>query len=199
VLDTVLFGLKILLLILLYLFIFRVARAAGRDLAETAEAAAPPRHLPDAASGSLGPERSEPPAEPVAGAASDGLELSALAAGERDERRAGRESERSGEMSMLAHVHPRLIVERSPVLEEGTELQLHGWLTIGRSPASDLPLNDGFVSTTHARIVPRGQFFYVEDLGSTNGTFVNEKRVTEAPLRPSSRVRIGETVLRYEE
>ena len=102
-------------------------------------------------------------------------------------------------LSMLAHVHPRLIVERSPVLEEGTELELHGWLTIGRSPASDLPLNDGFVSTTHARIVPRGQFFYVEDLGSTNGTFVNEKRVTEAPLRPAARVRIGETVLRYEE
>jgi FHA domain len=202
VLDTILFGLKILLLILLYLFIFRVARAAGRDLAETAEAAsAPPRALPDAPLGSVGSGQMGAQAVPVVGATLDGPEAAAFAADERDVRRAGRESERSGEAGpgMMAHVRPRLIVERSPVLDEGTELELHGWLTIGRSSSSDLPLDDGFVSSTHARIVPRGESFYVEDLGSTNGTFVNEKRVTEAQLRPAARVRIGETVLRYEE
>jgi pSer/pThr/pTyr-binding forkhead associated (FHA) protein len=48
--------------------------------------------------------------------------------------------------------------------------------------------------------VPRGSFYYVEDLGSTNGTFVNEKQVSgEAQLKLDSRVRVGETIFRYEE
>jgi len=201
VLDTILFGLKILLLVLLYLFIFRVARAAGHDLAETAEAAAAPRALADAPLGSARFGRLGRQAGPVTGMTLDGPEAPAFPADGCDQRRTERESERSDEvdLGMMAHVHPRLIVERSSVLDEGTELELHGRLTIGRSPGSDLPLDDGFVSTTHARIVPRGQCFFVEDLGSTNGTFVNEKRVTEAQLRPAARVRIGETVLRYEE
>ncbi len=65
--------------------------------------------------------------------------------------------------------------------------------------ASDIVLDESFVSSTHARLVPRGQFYYVEDLGSTNGTWVNDKRVDEAQLKLDSRVRIGETVFRYEE
>lgn len=199
--DTILFGLKILLLILLYLFIWRVARAVGRDLTETAEvAAAPARSLPNAPLSPPGPVRREAVSAPSVGATLDGLEVAASAE-QRQQRRAERESERSGDAGagMMAHVRPRLIVERSSVLDEGTEIVLVGWLTIGRSPGSDLPLNDGFVSATHARIVLRGQYFFVEDLGSTNGTFVNEKRVTEAQLRSDARVRIGETVLRYEE
>ena len=60
-------------------------------------------------------------------------------------------------------------------------------------------LDEPFVSSTHARLVPRSQFYVVEDLGSTNGTFLNEKPVTEAQLRPDARLRIGETVFRYEE
>jgi len=61
-------------------------------------------------------------------------------------------------------------------------------------------LDEQFVSSTHARFIPRGSFYYVEDLGSTNGTYVNEKRVSgEAQLKLDSRVRIGETIFRYEE
>ena len=60
-------------------------------------------------------------------------------------------------------------------------------------------LDEEYVSSTHARLVPRGQFIYVEDLGSTNGTFVNEKQVTDAQLRLDSRLRVGETIFRYEE
>ena len=55
------------------------------------------------------------------------------------------------------------------------------------------------MSQTHARLILRDQFYFVEDLGSTNGTFVNEKEVSEAQLKPDSRLRIGETVFRYEE
>jgi pSer/pThr/pTyr-binding forkhead associated (FHA) protein len=70
---------------------------------------------------------------------------------------------------------------------------------IGRSPASDIVLSDSFVSSTHARLVPRGQLYFVEDLGSTNGTFVDGREVAEAQLKPDSRLRIGETIFRYEE
>ena len=55
---------------------------------------------------------------------------------------------------------------------------LDGWVTVGRAATSDIVLDEHFVSSTHARFVPRGQFYFVEDLGSTNGTFVNEKQVT---------------------
>ena len=197
-LDTVLFGLKILLLILLYLFIWRVVRAAGRDLGQTADfASAPPRAMRDLAPRPVGRASMGAVPGPAAGTTLDGP---AAGGEERDLRRAERESERSGAgLDMTALVRPRLIVEHSSVLDAGTEVELHGWLTIGRSPASDVPLDDGFVSSTHARVFPRGQYFCVEDLGSTNGTFVNEKRVTEAQLRPDARLRIGETTFLYEE
>ena len=85
------------------------------------------------------------------------------------------------------------------MLAVGTEVKLEGWIMIGRSPASDLVLDDPFVSQTHARVVPRGQLHFVEDLGSTNGTFVNGREVVEAQLLLDTEVRIGETIFRYEE
>lgn len=52
----------------------------------------------------------------------------------------------------------------------------------------------------HARILRRGAFYYVEDLGSTNGTFLNDKPVEDGtPVRVRDTLRLGETVLRYEE
>jgi hypothetical protein len=198
VLDTILFGLKILLLILLYLFIWRVTRAVGRDLNQTADAAsAAPRAAPNLSPRAGGPAPLGAAPWPAVGTTLDGPAVGDEA---RDLRRAERESERGGAaLDTTARVRPRLIVEHSPVLDAGAEVELHGLVTIGRSPGSDVPLDDGFVSSTHARVFSRGQFFFVEDLGSTNGTFVNEKRVTEAQLRPDARVRIGETTFRYEE
>ena len=91
------------------------------------------------------------------------------------------------------------MVEDSPIVPPGVVFPLEGWIMVGRAQTSDIVLDEQFVSSTHARLVPRGQFYYVEDLGSTNGTWLNEKRVTEAQLRMDSRLRIGETVFRYEE
>ena len=196
-LDTILFGLKILLLILLYLFIWRVTRAVGRDLSQTADAASAVPRVAPGLSRSAGAAPLGAAPWPAAGTTLDGPAVGGEA---RDRRRAERESERgAAAMDTTARVRPRLIVEHSPVLDAGAEVELHGLVTIGRSPGSDVPLDDGFVSSTHARVFSRGQFFFVEDLGSTNGTFVNEKRVTEAQLRPDARVRIGETTFRYEE
>ena len=102
-------------------------------------------------------------------------------------------------LDLTANINPRLIVERSPVAPEGVVFPLSGPVTIGRAPTSDIILDEAFVSQTHARLMLRDQFYYVEDLGSTNGTFVNEKEVSEAQLKLDSRLRIGETVFRYEE
>ena len=102
-------------------------------------------------------------------------------------------------MDFSAHINPRLVVEESPIIPPGVVFPLEGWITVGRAATSDIVLDEQFVSSTHARLVPRGQFYFVEDLGSTNGTFVNEKQVTEAQLKMDSRLRIGETTFRYEE
>ncbi len=103
-------------------------------------------------------------------------------------------------MDLAANLHPRLIVESSEVLNSGSEVELGGGLTVGRSRSSDLQIDDAFVSHMHARILRRGQFYFVEDLGSTNGTFVNGQRVSgDAQLRVRDELRFGETVLRYEE
>jgi pSer/pThr/pTyr-binding forkhead associated (FHA) protein len=121
---------------------------------------------------------------------------------ERAQRRQERVTERTlaGEaLDLTVNIDPRLIVERSPVAPTGVVFPLSGPVTVGRAPTSDITLDETFVSQTHARLILRGQFYFVEDLGSTNGTFVNEKEVSEAQLKPDSRLRIGETVFRYEE
>ena len=77
-----------------------------------------------------------------------------------------------------------------------TRVPLEATTTIGRAPECELRLEDTYASQQHARIFARGTGWYVEDLGSTNGTFVNEQKlVAPALLQPGDRVRIGQTVL----
>lgn len=76
-------------------------------------------------------------------------------------------------LNLSANLQPRLIVENGPGLVVGTVFPLGQGLTIGRSRSNELHVDDSFVSHMHARILKRGPFYYVEDLGSTNGTFVN--------------------------
>ena len=94
-----------------------------------------------------------------------------------------------------------VVVVRSTTLRAGERFPLDAQaLTVGRSGANDLELRgDQYASAQHARIEPRGADVWVEDDGSTNGTYVNGRRI-EAPQRlaPGDVVRIGETELRYE-
>ena len=95
----------------------------------------------------------------------------------------------------------RLVVLASPALGDGDEIVLDTQsLTFGRGRTNDIPLpEDEYASTRHARIEPRRDGIWVEDIGSTNGTFVNGIRLTrERRLAPGDVVRIGETDLRFE-
>ena len=95
-----------------------------------------------------------------------------------------------------------LIVEDSEVLAPETRFPVRdGATSVGRSSASDIVLkSDDYASGRHARFTRHGGLLYVEDMGSTNGTFVNgRKTVGATPLRHGDTVRIGSTTFRYEE
>jgi pSer/pThr/pTyr-binding forkhead associated (FHA) protein len=69
-------------------------------------------------------------------------------------------------------------------------------VTIGRAPESTLVLTDDYASSHHARLVPREGQWYIEDLGSTNGTYLDKTKVTgPTAVPPGAKVRIGKTVL----
>jgi FHA domain len=94
-----------------------------------------------------------------------------------------------------------LIVLSSPTLKEDTERTLDSApVTIGRSSDNDMALGeDEFASAHHARVEPRRDGVWVEDVGSTNGTFVNGTKLSRPQkLTPGDVIRIGETDLRFE-
>jgi pSer/pThr/pTyr-binding forkhead associated (FHA) protein len=95
----------------------------------------------------------------------------------------------------------RLVVLTSPSLDEGDVITLDSSpITVGRGQTNDVPLpGDDYASTRHARFEPRRDGIWVEDIGSTNGTFVNGIRLTrERKLTAGDVVRVGETDLRFE-
>jgi pSer/pThr/pTyr-binding forkhead associated (FHA) protein len=94
----------------------------------------------------------------------------------------------------------RLAVVASPALATGRLLVLREPLTVGRAPECGLRLErDEFVSSRHARLTPSEEGLFVEDLSSTNGTFVNDAAVTTSRLlQIGDVVKIGETRLKVE-
>jgi pSer/pThr/pTyr-binding forkhead associated (FHA) protein len=151
--DEALLVLKVLFLVLLYLFIWRIVRSASQDV-----------RLPQE-SFILRPGEVEGLSAP-----------SSIQTG-------------------------RLVVLKSPALDEGTVFDLNSAaLTIGRGGQNDVSLEDDeFASARHARFEPRRDGVWVQDRGSTNGTFVNGTRI-DRPRRLMSGdvVRVGETDLRYD-
>lgn len=69
-------------------------------------------------------------------------------------------------------------------------------ILIGRGPDAAIRLDDDYVSTRHARIGHAGDTWFVEDLGSTNGTYLGASRITQpTSLQLGSRIRVGKTTL----
>jgi FHA domain len=99
---------------------------------------------------------------------------------------------------MLAR-SPRLVVERAPGHEPGMIYDLDGTLVLGRGEQVEIRLEDPFASSRHARIYEQGGILAVEDLDSTNGTYLNEELLeTPRPLHPGDRLRIGDSEFSFE-
>jgi pSer/pThr/pTyr-binding forkhead associated (FHA) protein len=158
--SEVLLILKIAFLVLLYLFIWRIVRAAAREVRTPQESMI------------LTPQQ----AAVLTGPRPDPVVVAPPSAG-------------------------RLVVAASPSLRAGESWDVDSHpVTAGRGGQNDIALpGDDFASAQHARFVARGDEVWVEDAGSTNGTFVNGIRVArERRLAHGDVVRVGETELRFE-
>jgi FHA domain len=79
---------------------------------------------------------------------------------------------------------------------KGKSFDLNHEIVIGRGEKCHVILDDSYVSQVHARLYPRGTSVVVEDMGSTNGTYLNRKRVSSpTELKRGDKVKIGRTVM----
>jgi hypothetical protein len=87
-----------------------------------------------------------------------------------------------------------LVINAGP--DQGTEIPLEKTeITIGRDIKNDIAINDPEVSRQHARLLLRTNTYVIEDLGSTNGTFINNQRLTSpTPLKPGELIFLGENI-----
>ena len=86
-----------------------------------------------------------------------------------------------------------LVVERAPGHQSGSRYDVAGGATLGRGDV-EIVLEDPFASSQHARIERQGGAVVLEDLGSTNGTYLNEELLRgPQPLHPGDRIRIGDS------
>ncbi|MFL6138916.1 MAG: FHA domain-containing protein [Frankiaceae bacterium] len=158
--ELVVFGIRIGLLVLLWVFVLLAVRAARTDLfGSTVRAATAPR--PATVTAPRGQDRRD-----------------------RADRRADRRSS------------PRKMVVTGGALTGTTVTLGDAPVTIGRAADSTLVLTDDYASARHARLARGDSGWYVEDLGSTNGTYLDRAKVTEpTPVPPGVPIRIGKTTL----
>jgi len=94
---------------------------------------------------------------------------------------------------------PRLRVGSAPGLRPGAAYDLSEGALLGRGQDADIVLQDQFSSTRHARLVPHGDAIVLEDLGSTNGTYLNGEPVSgPQPLHDGDAIRIGDSEFTFE-
>ena len=166
-------ALKLAFLAVLYLFLLWVVRSAWKDLRGTrgVDAGAPPGGVVHAAAA--------PPEADATGMHRAGEPLLA------------------GRPGSAEHGEPRLVIERAAGHPDGIAYSLEHGATLGRGDV-EVRLEDPFASTRHARIEHQGSVIVLEDLGSTNGTYLNEEPLTgPQPLHHGDRIRIGDSVMTY--
>ena len=107
---------------------------------------------------------------------------------------------RRSRRDLRSSVTPRLEVVAALGHEPGSAFTIDDSATIGRSDSADVRIDDPYASSAHARIFPRGEYMYIEDMGSTNGTFLNGRLLRQPEqLKVADRIRIGDTEYAYEE
>ena len=152
--DQLLLVLKLCLLVLLYLFFFRVVRAVWAEL----------RPAPSIPAGGATP--------PVAAPA-------------RKRRKETKDS-----------VQTRYLVLREPIEIAGKAWPLTGEVSIGRAAGCQVTIDDTYASQIHARVFNRDNQWQIEDLGSTNGTWLNRHKVSgPMVIKLGDVVQIGNTVM----
>ena len=118
---------------------------------------------------------------------------SAEVAGRREARRSPRQEVKAARSRGKA---PQMVVVKD---DGGRKLATHRLsepLQIGRAEACHIRLDDTYVSNFHARLYPKNGAWHVEDLGSTNGTYLNRHRVSgSVELQAGDEVRVGKTTL----
>lgn len=171
--DQLLQVLKLCLLVLLYLFFVRVTRVVWVEVAG-------PRLRRSARRGAGG----DVPAPTVA------EHLRPVAAAAQRHPAPATTQRRSAPPATAA------LVVVAPHAAAGRRYELTDELTLGRASGCHIAVEDTYVSQVHARVFRRDSAFYVEDLGSTNGTFLDGRTVSgPALVEPGSRVQVGSTVL----
>jgi hypothetical protein len=94
---------------------------------------------------------------------------------------------------------PKLRVNQGAGLTAGSAYDLSEGAVLGRGDQADIRLEDGFASSRHARLVPQGDVMVLEDLGSTNGTYLNGEPLRgPQPLHAGDRIRIGDSEFSFE-
>ena len=94
---------------------------------------------------------------------------------------------------------PKLRVNQAAGLAAGSAYDLSEGALLGRGDQADIRLEDGFASARHARLVPQGDVMVLEDLGSTNGTYLNGEPLRgPQPLHSGDRIRIGDSEFSFE-
>jgi hypothetical protein len=94
---------------------------------------------------------------------------------------------------------PRLRVQSAAGLRAGAAYDLSDGALLGRGEQADIQLEDGFASSHHARLVPHGDVIVLEDLGSTNGTYLNGEPLNgPQPLHVGDKIRIGDSEFTFE-
>lgn len=87
-------------------------------------------------------------------------------------------------------------VEKGSRAMRGLHVDVLGPVVVGRSPSSDIVIDEPYVSATHARFTIQGPALVLEDLGSTNGTMVNGHAIDQpVTLRDGDEVQVGDTVM----
>jgi hypothetical protein len=98
----------------------------------------------------------------------------------------------------FSDLDPRLVVERAPGHVPGMEYEVGEGAVMGRGEQAEIRLEDPFASSRHARLSRQGAVIVLEDLSSTNGTYLNEELLSgPQPLHAGDRVRIGDSEFTY--